>query len=256
MGLFSKKKTEKVSVENFPPIGSLMVSKMITEEHKKPMFIYREKRSRPEDSGWRVFSGFESEGYNDDPNNIGIYSPLAILKIDSSIAELLLKGGVGSAFERESDKSPWYKVTDFPLEGDYMVKHRLTEAWELEINNLFERTMEEGGDLFYTTGDKSLRLTIWNYKNKTGSEIYEEHKSTIASRDEAMAKILKFFYFSDDGVYRVGYMIRESDENREYNVIYGYSIIDDQVVLSVLYFDEDEDLAWAVDTWRGIKLTE
>ena len=256
MRLFSMKKTKQVDMDKFPSIGGLMVSKMITEEHKKPMFMYREKRSRLEDSGWRIFSGLESEAYTNDPKNTGIYNPSTILEIDSSIAELLLKGGFGSVFERKSNTSPWYQVTDFSLEDDYMVKHRLTEKWELGINNLFERKKEDNGDLFYTTGDKSLRLTIWSYDNKTKSDIYEEHKKRITNRDESKAKTLKSFDFSDDKVSRIGYMIKESDENREYNVIYGFSIIDNQVVFSVLYFDEDKDLTWAIDTWKDIKLTK
>ena len=243
-----------MEIDKFPPIGGLMVSKMIAEENKKPRFMYREKRTNLHDSGWRIFSGFESEEYTNDPENAGIYAPSTILAIDSSIAELLLKGGFGSVFERKSEKSPWYKVTDFPLEDDYMVKHRLTEKWELEINNLFERKKEENGDLFYTTGDKSLRLTIWNYDNKTKADVYEEHKQRVADRDESGAKTLKIFDFSDDQVARTGYMIKESDENREYNVIYGFSITDNQIVMSVLYFDEEEDLTWAIETWKGIKL--
>jgi len=255
MGLFGKK-TKQVVIENFPPIGGLMVSKMITEEHKKPMFMYRDKRSGTEDSGWRIFSGFESEEYTNDPKNAGIYNPSTILAIDPSIAELLLKGGFGSVFERKSAKSPWYKVTDYPLEDDYMVRHRLTEQWELEINNLFERKIEENGDLFYTTGDKSLRITIFLYDNKTKAEIYAEHEQKVANRDESYAKTLKTFEFSDKKVARIGYMIKESDENRDYNVIYGFSIIDNQLVMSVLYFDEEEELIWATKTWKGIKLTE
>ena len=255
MGLFSKK-TKQVAIENFPPIGGLMVSKMITEEHKKPMFMYRDKRSGPEDSGWRIFSGFESEKYVNDPKNAGIYNPSTILAIDPSIAELLLKGGFGSVFERKSAKSSWYKVTDYPLEDDYMVRHRLTEQWELEINNLFERKIEESGDLFYTTGDKSLRITIWDYDNKTKSEIYAEYEQKVTNRDESETKTLKTFEFSDNKVARIGYMIKESDENRQYNVIYGFSIVENQVVMNVLYFDEEEDLKWATETWKGIKLTE
>ena len=81
-----------------------MVSRMVSEEEKKPLFMYREKRTRPEDSGWRIFSGYESQEYIDNPNNTGIYDPSTILKIDSSIRELLLKG-IGSVFERENDKS-------------------------------------------------------------------------------------------------------------------------------------------------------
>ena len=254
MGLFSRKQT-KIKTENFPPIGGLMVSKMITEEKKKPMFMYRNKRIRPEDSGWRIFSGLESDEYANDPKNVGIYNPSTILAIDSSIAELLLKGGFGSVFERKSDKSSWYKVTDFQVDDDYMVKHRLTEKWVLEINNLFERRKEENGDLLYTTGDKSLRLAIWNH-NKTKSDIYKEHQEHFANRDESRAKTLKTFELSDDTVARIGYMIKESDENREYSVIYGFSITDNQYIQAALYFDNDEDETWAIETWKEIKLTE
>jgi len=136
-----------------------------------------------------------------------------------------------------------------------MVTHRLTEKWILEINNLFERRKEENGDLLYTTGDKSLRLAIWN-ENKTKSNIYKEHQERVANRDESRAKTLKTFDLSDDKVARIGYMIKESDGNREYNVIYGFSIIDNQYILSALYFDNEEDEVWAIETWKGIKLTE
>ena len=253
MGLFSKKKV-KANIDSFPPIGGLMVSKIVTEERKKPMFMYREKRSRPEDSGWRIYSGLESKKQNSNPANFDIYHPSTILAIDPSIAEILLKGGFGSVFERKAEKSPWYKVSDYPLADDYMVKHRLTDKWELEINNLFERRKEENGDLLYTTGDKSLRLTIWNHDNRTKADLYEEYKQIVTHRDESRAKTLKIVDFSDEKVARTGYMIKESDERKEYSVIYGFSIIDNQVLLGVLYFDEEEDLTWAVETWKGIKL--
>ena len=253
MGLLSKK-TKQVEIENFPPIGGIMVSKMIIEEHKKPMFMYRNKRDNVNDSGWRIFSGFESDEYTEDPNNAGIYAPSTILEIDPSIAELLLQGGFGSVFERKSYQSPWYRVTDFPLEDDYMVRHRLTDRWELDINNLFERKIEEDGDLLYTTGDKSLRIAIWNCENKTKAEIYAEKKQTVANRDESRAKTLKVFDFSDEKIARIGYMIKESDERREYNVIFGSSIIDNQEIFIAFYFDDDENLTWAIETWKGIKL--
>ena len=138
MGFFNRKKKEIENFDDFPPIGGLMVSKMVSDDEMKPMFMYREKRSRPEDSGWRIFSGLESQEYTDNPENSGIYNPSTILKIDPSIKDLLLKG-VGSVFERENEKSDWYEVTDYELEDDYLTKHNLTEEWTLEINNLFER---------------------------------------------------------------------------------------------------------------------
>ncbi|RYY52099.1 MAG: DUF2185 domain-containing protein, partial [Chitinophagaceae bacterium] len=46
---------------------------MVVDEKIRPGFLYREKRAQPEDSGWRIFTGLESEEYNDNPDNIGIY---------------------------------------------------------------------------------------------------------------------------------------------------------------------------------------
>ena len=158
--------------ENFPTIGGLMVSKMVVEENMKPRFLYREKRSSAQDSGWRIFTGFESEEYTDNPDNTGIYDASIILKIDPSLENILLKG-IGSVYEREEDDSDWYRVTDFDLEDDYMTTHRLTEEWTIEINNLFERSIEEDGTLYYTTGDKSVRLTIWN-SDKNKEELFKE----------------------------------------------------------------------------------
>lgn len=229
-----------------------MVSKMVTEGNRKPLFMFREKRSRPEDSGWRIFSGFESDEYANDHKNFGIYNPTTILKIDISIATLLFKG-VGSVYERESEKSPWTRVYDYHLEDDYLVKHKLTVQWELEINNLFERREEETGDLLYTTGDKSLRLAIWNYDNENKAEIYKNHQDIITHKKDSFPEDLKTFELSDSEISRIGYMIKEFDESREYNVIYGFSIVDNQVLQLALYFDDDEDLNWALATWKGIK---
>lgn len=250
---FKKKQNEdKNNFDNFPPIGGLMVSKMIVDENIKPNFMYREKRTRPEDSGWRIFTGFETEEYNDNPDNIGIYNPSTILKIDPSLQDILLKG-IGSVYERSEDNSEWYRVTDFDIEDDYMTTHRLTEDWTIEINNLFERSVEEDGTLYYTTGDKSIRLIIWN-SDKNKQELYFDYSRDIENRDQAKSKTLDKFEFSDNDVSRIGYLIEESEDEKTYSVIYGFSIIDKEIIQIAIYFDEKNDFDWAINTWKNIKL--
>lgn len=252
MGLFGRKRTDAQNdFDNFPPIGGLMVSKMVSVDKKKPMFMYREKRVRPDDSGWRIFSGFESEEYANNPDNIGIYSPSTILKIDASIADLLLKG-VGSVFERKSHKSKWNSVDDFELEDDYMRTIPLTDKWEITINNLFERHNEENGDLYFTTGDKSLRLAIWN-SEKNKFELLKEHEAIINNRDNSDSRTQEKFDFSDSNCIRIGYAIKESDDNKTYDVIYGFTIVDYQVIQITLYFDNAKDKDWAIETWKNVK---
>ena len=228
-----------------------MVSKQIADEGKKPMFMFREKRTREEDSGWRIFSGYETDEYTDNPSNFGIYNPSTILQIDSSVQYLLLKG-VGSVFERKDEKSKWYKVDDYELEDDFMVEHLLTEEWTISINNLFERRKEENGDLFYTTGDKSVRIAIWNF-DQTKKEIYQDHLESIENRDESESVTISKYEFSDSDISRIGYKIRENDERRKYEVIYGFSIVDKQNIQIALYFDNQEDESWAIETWKNIK---
>lgn len=253
MRFFKKKQIkEENNFDNFPPIGGLMVSKMVVDQNIKPGFLYREKRTRPEDSGWRILTGFESPEYNDNPENIGIYNPSTILKIDPSLKDILLKG-VGSVYERENDDSEWYKVTDFEMEDDYLTTHRLTENWTIEINNLFERTIEEDGTLYYTTGDKSIRLITWNSEKNKG-ELYDEYKQDLENRDQTKSKTLDKFEFSDTEVLRIGYLIVENNEQRAYYVLFGFSIIDKEVIQAAFYFDEKTDLDWAVNTWKNIKL--
>ncbi|KUJ59775.1 hypothetical protein AR687_21455 [Flavobacteriaceae bacterium CRH] len=255
MRFFKKKQIKNENnFDNFPPIGGLMVSKMVVDQNMKPRFLFREKRTRPEDSGWRIFTGFESEEYNDNPDNIGIYNPSTILNIDPSLKDILLKG-VGSVYERIKDDSDWYKVTDFDLEDDFITTHALTENWTLEINNLFERSIEKDETLYYTTGDKSIRLIIWN-SEKNKEQLYEEYKQETDNRDETKSKTLDKFEFSDNEISRIGYLIQEHDEHRTYHVLFGFSIIDKEVLQAAFYFDEKEDLDWAIDTWKNIKLKE
>jgi hypothetical protein len=243
---------EENNFDNFPIIGGLMVSKMIVDKNLKPRFMYREKRTRPEDSGWRIFTGFETEEYNDNPDNIGIYNPSTILKIDPSIEDLLLKG-IGSVYEK-AENDEWYQVTDFHLEDDFMTTHRLTEKWTIDINNLFERSIEEDGTLYYTTGDKSIRIIVWQ-SDQNKQEIYYDYNQDIENRDQAKTKTLEKFELSDNDISRIGYLIEENDADKKYFVIHGFSIIDKNIMQCAIYFDEKNDFDWAINTWKNIKTT-
>ncbi|WP_199271547.1 DUF2185 domain-containing protein [Cellulophaga sp. L1A9] len=64
------------------------------EENYKPMFVFREKQSSENDSGWRLFLGFESEGYSENSDNFGIYDPKKILKLGNSSSKLLVYKGI------------------------------------------------------------------------------------------------------------------------------------------------------------------
>ncbi|MGJ8734255.1 MAG: DUF2185 domain-containing protein [Cellulophaga sp.] len=239
------------SVENFPNIGAVMCSKMIADENYKPMFIFREKPLNNNDSGWRLFSGLESDEYSENANNFGIYNPKTILEIDNSISSLLLYKGVGTVWERKPN-TDWEEVFDYPLEDDFMVEHQLTENWTLPINNFFNRIKEEDG-LMYTTNDKTMRLSIWSYKGRTKEEILKEKKKEISERN-LENEVLKKFELDQGNSIKVGYHIKEYDSQKDisYNLICGFCIVDNQVLQTFFYFDNEKDLEWALHTWKMI----
>ncbi|QES87411.1 immunity protein Imm33 domain-containing protein [Rhizosphaericola mali] len=251
---------EEVSTDNphylsdfsdFPHIGGLIVSKMVIESKIRPQFMYREKPMNPKDSGWRIFSGQESDEYTNDPNNSGIYNPSTLLQIDPSIAALLLKG-IGSVFERITENSDWHGIHDFKLDSDYLISKQLTQEWSFDINNLFESKLEEDGSLYFTTGDKSVRLIIWDDLDNNETDLYKMYKTDIENRDQTMAPTLELFEFSEDVTPRIGYRIKESDNYKSYDVIYGFSIAGNEIVQSVFYYDEEDDKNWALETWKSL----
>ena len=61
----------------------------IMVERKKIGYMYREKPDRPEDSGWRFFSGDEDQAYVDDPSHTAIYTLNTIANYDPDIIPYL-----------------------------------------------------------------------------------------------------------------------------------------------------------------------
>jgi hypothetical protein len=57
---------------------------------------------------------------------------------------------------------------------------------------------------------------------------------------------------SENGIARIGFVVVESDETHEYKVLYGYTIIGNEVAQGAYYFDHDDDREWALRTWNSV----
>ncbi len=86
-----------------PNLGSCYASDAITVDGLKVGYMYREEPGNEADSGWRFFSGTESQEYADDPNNFEIYDVNTICNYDASIIPLL-DSPPCCAFERHDGK--------------------------------------------------------------------------------------------------------------------------------------------------------
>lgn len=92
--------------------GSCIASHRITVAGQSVGFMYREPPDDDLDSGWRFFSGEESQEYADDPANFALYDVNTIANCDPDIVAHL-DAPAFSAFERDAGTGVFIAVS-FP----------------------------------------------------------------------------------------------------------------------------------------------
>lgn len=93
----------KIKAEDIRPlasnIGYCYATNKITIEGCKVGYMYRENPDDDYDSGWRFFSGTETQEYVDNPDNIKVYDINTIANYDNAIIPYL-SAKVGREFKR------------------------------------------------------------------------------------------------------------------------------------------------------------
>ena len=84
------------------PIGACYATDKITVDGELVGYMYREEPDFDVDSGWRFFSGTETEEYANNPNNVAIYDCNTIANYDNAIIPYL-DLPIGTELERNSN---------------------------------------------------------------------------------------------------------------------------------------------------------
>jgi len=115
------KKPFRLRADQIRPIaigyGGCYATDMITRSGSKVGFMYREPADNQFDSGWRFTSGYESDEYMNDPDNLAFYNVNTIANYDPEIVPYL-EAPVGSAFERENETGAFVEVHGFEPPAD------------------------------------------------------------------------------------------------------------------------------------------
>jgi hypothetical protein len=80
--------------------GGCFATDHITVEGRRVGYMYREEPDGDWDTGWRFFSGYESDDYVNYPDNVEIYQVNTIANYDPDIIPFL-NSPVNSAFGRD-----------------------------------------------------------------------------------------------------------------------------------------------------------
>jgi hypothetical protein len=100
------------------PMGYCFASDLITVQGNEVGYMYRERPSKEkvQDSGWRFFSGQETDDYANDPQNIGMYDVNTIANYDPDIIPFV-NSKYGVAFGRDPKTGKFVKEDFNPPEG-------------------------------------------------------------------------------------------------------------------------------------------
>ena len=88
-----------------------IATKTITENGEAVGFMYREAAVFPQDSGWRFFSGNESDEYTDNPDHFQVQPVGNIIQTNPAIATLIHQTA-GTAWEL-NQQGEFQPVTDW-----------------------------------------------------------------------------------------------------------------------------------------------
>lgn len=112
------KKKFELRAEDIKPIrgatgiGACFATDSITVGGNPVRFMYREEPDNDVDSGWRFFSGLESDAEANDPKKVEIYDVNTIANYDRSIVPYLHKP-IGSVYEKPDGAKDFVRVTDW-----------------------------------------------------------------------------------------------------------------------------------------------
>ncbi|UOO82976.1 DUF2185 domain-containing protein [Uruburuella testudinis] len=92
-------------------LGRCIATKTVSEQGEPVGFMYREAPVFENDSGWRFFSGEESDEYTDNPDNFTVYSVGDITRSNPAVSEFINQPE-GSAWEL-NDNGGFQAVADW-----------------------------------------------------------------------------------------------------------------------------------------------
>ena len=82
--------------------GGCIASDRITVDGQKVGYMYRENPTSETDSGWRFFSGDETDEYTNNPDNFSMFQLNTICNYDIDIIQYL-ESEIGSEFYRDNN---------------------------------------------------------------------------------------------------------------------------------------------------------
>jgi hypothetical protein len=230
-------------------LGGCFITDRVTVDGLKIGYMYREVPDRPEDSGWRFFSGDEDQEYIDDLTHTGVYAVNTAANYDPDIIPYL-DTLPPCAFEKIPEGHEYTRVEDaglsdakFPVVEGY---HQLTDHWAINLPVQFNRRVEDDSLVFWRPG-----MTVWmdawnNNKAQSQQERLDRLRSDMSPEGFEAEELV------DGDIIRFAYRLTEHREEGVVHALYAFAIGRHGHVQMGIYFDDEADLELAKQIWKSL----
>lgn len=230
-------------------LGGCFITDRVTVDGLKIGYMYREVPERPDDSGWRFFSGDESQDYMDDLTHTGIYSINTAANYDPNIIPYL-DTLPPCAFEKAPGGHEYIRVEDAGLsDAQFPVvegRVQLTDNWAVTVPVQFNLRVEDNSLVLWRPGFTVWTILLINDKAQT-----QQQRLDWLQRDTSTDAFDHMVEVNGD-ITRYAFRLNEEREQGVVYALYAFAIGDDSHIQMGIYFDDESDLEQAKGIWRSI----
>ena len=239
--------------ELVPPMGGCFITDRVMVDGLKIGYMCREVPTRPEDSGWRFFSGDESQEYIDDLTHTGVYEVNTAANYDPDIIPYL-ETLPPCAFEKTPGSHEYERVEDAGLsDAEFPVvegRYQLTGGWAVTLPGEFNRRFEDDSLVLWRPGI-TMWTIVWNNDNAESQQ-----QRLDALRRDLNPDAFETDVLEEGGITRFAYRLTENREEGIVHALYAFAIGADGHVQMAIYFDDENDLDLAKEIWRSLDETQ
>jgi hypothetical protein len=133
---------------------------------------------------------------------------------------------------------------DFPvIEG----KYQFTKFWNISLPSQFNRRVEDQDIVIWKPGF-TIYLAVWNNdKNLSHNDLFDEVIKDIS------IDAFDINFKNHENVKLFSYRLNENMGDQRVAALYCYAVSADDYVQSVMYFDNENDVEFAVKIWESFK---
>lgn len=244
-------KTSEEIIRILPDIGAALVTDRIAVDGERVGYMARLDSLNKADSGWAFYAGDETQEYLDAPYNTSVMALNTIANFDSSILPFLMFPPGTQVERNKSGELQVIGVQDDEPSIRFLLPafpglNRLTQSWEVQIQEHMLRRIEKGELIMWRPG-LTFYVTCFVSDDQDERALVVDFMKDISKNAESL------FVDRAKGFTQIQYDLIESVEGQDQKGAYISGFSDGNVIHIAAYYDQEPERTILQSFARSLK---